>query len=378
MNAGEQSRPAKKKRASRASTFHVVTVVWGKAYLDLFLDVCVPNQCTAGNLGALPPGSRYRLLTTPAGADVLAQSPALLRLRAFVPVDIVSLPELALPTVSPLARMTAAHCRALADANEPGAALIFLNADHFLSEGALSAVVRLHRTGMRVIATPGIRLDRDAFVGALNAGGAVRSLSSRHLVALALEHLHPFTLAHMADAPSAASAPISVYWRLPAGMLVRSFHLHPLMVDPVRRDIVPKGTIDGDYVARCCPDHDEIHVVADSDELTLFELTEREGATTDRRRGGISLWRAAAMMSRCDDLQAAYWRRPTRIHGEDIGRGWEIVERRAARFAACVSASRRFGAWLLRCPAASSVCGSERRNSRSGSGLAPSRLAASA
>ncbi len=36
-----------------ARSFDVVTAVWGPEYRQPFLDVCVPNQLTPGNLGAL-------------------------------------------------------------------------------------------------------------------------------------------------------------------------------------------------------------------------------------------------------------------------------------------------------------------------------------
>ena len=61
----------------RAQTFHVVTVVWGQPYVELFLDVALPNQMTPGNLGALRPGSRYRVFTAPEDVETLAASPLL-------------------------------------------------------------------------------------------------------------------------------------------------------------------------------------------------------------------------------------------------------------------------------------------------------------
>ena len=39
-----------------ARTYHVVTAVWGAEFIELFLDVCVPNQLSQGNLPALPQG----------------------------------------------------------------------------------------------------------------------------------------------------------------------------------------------------------------------------------------------------------------------------------------------------------------------------------
>src|SRR4051812_3902211 len=109
----------------RARIFHVVTVVWGQQYIDLFLNVAVPNQLTPGNLGALPAGSRYRVFTSSCDADRLTTSSVLQRVNEMMPVDVVVMPELADRTVDPLVRMTAGNRRALADARRAQAGLLF-------------------------------------------------------------------------------------------------------------------------------------------------------------------------------------------------------------------------------------------------------------
>ena len=58
------------------SGIDVVVVVWGEEFRSRFLDVCVPNQLTPGNLGSLPAGSRYRVFTAPDDVPVLESSPA--------------------------------------------------------------------------------------------------------------------------------------------------------------------------------------------------------------------------------------------------------------------------------------------------------------
>ena len=124
--------------ATPPTPFHVVTVVWGRAYIELFLDVAVPNQLTPGNLGALPPGSRYRVLTTAEDLELLEASAALKQANDVIPVDLVVAPELSRVSDDQFVRLTAGHSRALRDAADSGAALIFLAPDHFMSEGTLA------------------------------------------------------------------------------------------------------------------------------------------------------------------------------------------------------------------------------------------------
>ena len=319
---------------TRARTFDVVIAVWGQEFRRLFLDVCVPNQLTPGNLGALPAGSRYRLFTSPDDVAVFKSSSVLRRVSEQVPVDVVVMPELSASSRSRFGRMTACHRRALIDARESRSALIFLCADHVISEGTFAAAVRRHDAGSRAVMCTGIRVNREAIIAALLARGDVRALPPRELVSVALEQLHPFTRAHMIDSERSARRPISVYWNVPGeGILARCFHLHPLMVDPVRRDVMPEDTIDGHYVRRSCPVREDIHVVVDSDELAIFEMSHVDDAVADTGPGGVSTWRASTMISRCDSHQQSYWTEPIRLHVRDIGDAWSPVERHSARFA---------------------------------------------
>ena len=333
----------------RARTFHVVTVVWGRPYVDLFLNVAVPNQMTPGNLGALPAGSRYRVFTSPEDADRLKGSAVLDRVRAQMPVDLMVMPELSDSSTEALARMTAGHCVALAEARDERAALVFLNADHFMSEGALAAVLRRHAAGSRAVASVGVRLNKDTFVAGLEARGGLRSVAPRDLVSMAMSNLHPFALAHMIDGASTALWPINIYWRVPReGILARAFYLHPLMVDPVVREALPKDrfTIDLKYLVGACPRVEQIHVVTDSDELCLFELSHVDAAVTEIAPGGIPVWRVASILNRCDPHQQSYWAQPIRLHAREIDREWDVVELQSARFAERAWRLRIVASWL--------------------------------
>jgi hypothetical protein len=188
----------------RARTFDVVTVVWGPEFRRLFLDVCIPNQLTPGNLEALPAGSRYRVFTSREDVDALESSSTLQQVNGQIPVDIVVMPELSASSRSRFGRMTACHRRALMDARESGSAIIPLMADHVMSEGTFAAAVRRHDNGSRAVVCAGIRVNRDEFIAALNARGGVRGVPPRELVSLALDHLHPFTHAHMIDSTRTA------------------------------------------------------------------------------------------------------------------------------------------------------------------------------
>jgi hypothetical protein len=113
-----------------------------------------------------------------------------------------------------------------------------------------------------------------------------------------------------------------------------------MLVDPVHRDRLPGGPIDSHYVRHVCPDITQVHVVQDSDELILFELSPvgREiGRGIDRV--GVSPLRLAAVAARCDEHQLAYVQRSIRLHTGPCDSRWDALEHEASRYA------RTFARW---------------------------------
>lgn len=312
-----------------SAAFHAVTHVWGRKYLDLFLNVCIPNQLAPGNVPALPPGSRYRILTQSAHVDELDTHPMVHALREVIPVDIVVVE--ALDRQRGVAEghdlMIACHQRAVADVIEANAAIIMLSADFVFSDNALAAVVRRHREGYRAVVNTGLRLAKESFLRLLDESRApLAALSSRELVRMALPHLHPHTLSMFADARPFSRFPVAVYWRAGNdGLLARCLHLHPLMIDPMSRAL-PKSSNDGRYLARVCPDFSRVHVIVDSDELQMFELTSPKRTVVPSGGVGASAWRVAATAAVCDDHQVGYWRQHTvRLHSGDVDSHWDAA-----------------------------------------------------
>ena len=320
-----------------SAIFHAITHVWGRDYLDVFLNVCIPNQLGPGNVGALPAGSRYRILTRAEHVAELDAHPMVNALRDRIPVDIVPVPALDRP--DKMGRrydlMTACHQQAVADALEAGAALLFLSADFVFSDNALGAVVKRHQEGYRAVVNTGLRLEKEGFLQYLErAPVALDELPSRALVRMALPYLHAHTRSMFADAGAFSTFPVAVYWRVSdEGLVARCLHLHPLMVDPMGA-VLPRNTIDGRYLSDVCPDFSRVHVVTDSDELQMFELTPAERQVIAPSRAGVSKWRVAAVATACDELQRSYWRRhPVRLHTADYDDRWLAMAAVAEAFA---------------------------------------------
>jgi hypothetical protein len=258
--------------------------------------------------------------------------PAMQALRSAIPVDLVAVDANAVDSGQGYEMMTACHRQAIRDARSAGAALLFLSPDIVISEHALAAVVARHGEGYRAVVTTGLRLTKESFLEELH-NVRLDAISSRALVRLGLPHLHQHERAMYSDARLACSKPVAAYWRVGEGLLARCFHLHPLMVDPVE-SVELTGTVDGAYLSRACPDFSRIHMVTDSDELQVFELSPRIAVRLPVTKKGSAVLRASRRALTCDPLQVRHWRSASiRIHQGEVDDSWKHAEAKARRFA---------------------------------------------
>ena len=321
--------------------FHVITAVWGEEYIDLFTRVIVPNLLSPGNLDALPEGSRYRIFTAP--SDHVRLSEAVRRLTTVLPVDLVTVESA--PT-NRHAQMTHYHRQGIAEAMQCGAAMIFASPDSLLSAGALQHVVARQLCGVRAVVTPPTRLTKESALSALAVRGS-EVFRPRDLVRFALEHLHPATLACMKDSRRFKAFPTSLQWQVgDEGWILRSLHLYPLMIDPVR-PVLPTGTIDSHYIERCVPSMDDIEVVTDSDVLSMFDLTAAQNHDGRTKTRTLREWRLACSAGRCTPHHLMFLRHAVLIHAEPLNERWTAVEAASAEVANRVLARRQLARRFL-------------------------------
>jgi hypothetical protein len=257
--------------------FLMSTPVWGAGHIGLFLNVCLPSLLSPGNLPGLTanPQNRYLIYTRDEDEAELRAAPAFRRLSEIVAVEVILIRE---EITEPHRTMSNCHIDSIRRADEAGAAAIFLPPDCVWSNGSMIALERIARSGKSVVHMSGIRLDRDGFVPELanwySDNNTVLGLAPRELVAMGLRHLHPISLTHFWKDFDGGLMPANLIWTVPnQGLLLRCFHLHPLMVKSQVRFAKFSSTIDDDLSLHACPDASRDYVVTDSDELLAFEMS---------------------------------------------------------------------------------------------------------
>lgn len=325
--------------------FYIVTVVWGLDYTDLYLKVVLPTQLSAGNLPALSQGSQvtYAIYTTSRDAESIKSSRIYPLLSELVDIEIILIDDIDL-NHNKYAACNDFHKRAIIEANKENATLVFLPPDAIWSDGSFARMAEITATGKRVMLTgTDLRVSRETFVEEFlqkfpPQGNEIISVSSRELVKLSLEHLHPFAQASCWESSTSNRWPSQINWRVNSrGLVARCFHIHPLMINPSRKDILPSITYDADYMIQACPNLNEFYIVEDSDEATCASITSMTDPglasqiLPDRRSSeiGVAAWASLNVSSH----HCYFFNHKLRIHADEVSVEWETVEKQADRIA---------------------------------------------
>jgi len=266
-----------------AARYLFLVPVWGRKYLELFLDVCLPLMLTKGNLGHYAGRSDtvFLIMTTRVDCKLLEAHESFHRLKATVRTEVL--------LIDGLVDFSSAH-KAMSDAYVLGmnsrfvarlsTYYVFLTPDSFWSDGSFRRLQELSDQRYNAVMVVGLRTSLQQMEPYLSAriGMAPEDpvIPNRELVTQALRALHPMARAHDWLSGRFLNAwPSQVYWRLGRDlMFVRAFHMHPLMVLAPKKRVKVGTTIDGDFLTRLGYDANRYHVVTDSDEMVGIEMTD--------------------------------------------------------------------------------------------------------
>jgi hypothetical protein len=324
---------------------HILTIVWGAPFIEVFLGYGLPSLASEGNLPSLAKEHEvvYRIYTTRPEAEVMAAHPLVRRLSSLIQVEFpdIDSPQV-LEAMQVFDRMESYNYRRMNGGGMDGlrhawkeqAGVIFVGPDNIYSDGALARVARAVRNGKRGVLLSPLAILPDGFLPALessfplNEAGA-RTLPPRELTRLGLRHCHSWMAGAFVD--SAWSTVLSsLYWHVgPEGILARSWHLHPLYLNPQRcaRDFFISH--DNDFVSQVIDDVRELEIIQDSDEICFIDLqpadTQRFSRTVKEPFTPLRYALAAEQLF-CTAENFYNVRHAVRFHGENLNQAWEDVE----------------------------------------------------
>jgi hypothetical protein len=316
--------------------------VWGRAYVDKFLTIALPTLLAPDNLPSAVTlaSSRFLIVTSEADVAVIRDHALFIRLAELLQVSFATFE----PNENRYKALSTAHWIAAESASTNGEAAVFLAPDAIAADGSLSHVVRVAREGARAVMVTGLRLVEEAVTPILRTlprdeNGAL-SLAPRPMTKLALTHLHSEIEQYIWGTRDFTGSPHLCMWPGPNhdGFLIRAFHLHPLLVDFEKaKDFssLKQSTIDGNFLGHVIGKWSDIHIVDDSDDVSIYSLTPSAQRWQYRTFGAATTGalRGMAYSGLVNPLHRHFFTAAVRLHAEDLDEQWAVLEEDTGRLA---------------------------------------------
>jgi hypothetical protein len=258
---------------------YVLLPVWGARYLRQCLDVCIPSLLAAGNvpaIAALLP-TTFVLMTRDRDMAMIRGHRAWLALAAVCDARLASIDDLLSEAASFV--LTLAYARQIR-ALGPGArefGFIFLVSDYIVADGSLRHVLGVLQGGADAVLAGNFQMSREAIDKqpgmTRRGGGEALSISPRDLVRLALDWLHPATIACMPNEAAGHDPRANrVFWRVsPDTLLGRFYLMHMVAIRPKTVDVTIAAPCDYSFVPEFCPSG-RVETITDSDDYLVVEI----------------------------------------------------------------------------------------------------------
>lgn len=268
--------------ATQPQEIWFITPVWGHKYWDFFTRYCLPSLLTYNNIGALRgPKVRYVIMTLKEDLEAFKNNVCLNELFRQVNVAFIYITKEMLDQYQNKSYivMSRCHSHALAEARNVDAGFFFLFPDTIISDGSIRYSMEMCAAGYRAVMVSGFRAIKEKICPALEAYRqsdrlGTLSMNPRDLARLAIDHMHPITLAHMQKGDRVRMFGRH-YWPLEDwGILERTYHPGPFFFWPTIKTDQIHSTLDHDLVKLGVPDKSKVHVVTDSDNLFVCEASD--------------------------------------------------------------------------------------------------------
>ncbi len=313
--------------------YHIITIVWGKEFTDLFASIVLPNLLSEGNLPAFgKEGAVFRIFSTPEYRTVIERSQAYKKLAGLMPVEFIDIGDMG-RSAKKYDLISDCHKKAIDHALERSASLIFLPPDQIYSDGAFAEVKKMAEAGYKAMLVSSIRVEKEAVVplllrGHFSSSDDVISIKPRDLMRCAIENPHAIVRELVWGGLRLSHWPSHIYFPAKGeGMIARCFHLHPIYVDPKGTAADFSVTIDSDYLSGICSDPDRVFVVEDSDRFCAVELDSRS-QKYDRRFSWLgSLGIAIFAKYHSDACHREFFRKKIYLHYKDVSSSWASSQR---------------------------------------------------
>lgn len=275
--------------AASKQRVRILLPVWGKEYIDEFLLLGLPSLLSPGNLPSLTEACRteFVFLSQAGCSSYILSSPVVQQMMKICDVEFIDIDDLILPKTKEWNlygfTLTFAFWRGIQNlgVDMVNTHFVLLVSDLVYADGALRSLSRHINENREVVIAAALRARRYEAAKALSdpsyRNGATINISSRQLIRIAFQNLHPSLSSKIVNQPWIYSKNCQhFFWRVDENtMISRNFLAHPLCFKPQRYLDRVEGFCDYAFIPELCPNLDTEKSVAclhDSDDFAAVEL----------------------------------------------------------------------------------------------------------
>lgn len=315
--------------------------VWGRDYIDEFVNITLPMHLASGNLGNLSDieSSSYIINTAAEDANYLKSLPQINALSNIINLEIETENILGGNKYQALGALQAKMFEKAR--SEEYEAVFPLYSDVLIAAGTFANCIKRLGDGHLAILSLGPQTVTEQMLPELLEPGrfwesptALR-VPPRQLVKLVFENLHPFHAPSFWKPTKFTNVPSMIFFEIPGqGVLAHGFHLHPVALKVQDTPLFSApfyGSLDENYIPSLFAGADDVYIAPDSDELFMCSMDTILSGRKENAEGTPSIARVAAyaeghaFMAHRDFLNF-----PMRMHVAGIDRNlWRPIEQMA-------------------------------------------------
>ncbi len=320
--------------------FVFICVVWGDAFVERFLSICLPNFLSSNNLGQFNRESKdiFYLYTSEEGAAKIRVHPSFKQLERQLPTELrIFDDDIARDPKRPAywsswKLINTIFSQHIDESINKGAALCMLQPDSVWSDGSFGRFRTLVEQGKRVLMVLFCSVKPQEISEELLKRRAINSqeitINSRELVALTIKHLHEYSTCHDWNNPHFLNAgPGFLLWPVENEGLLGHFFCGANSVIVFPKNPPPWPITAGfelsDYIDQICS-RDEVYVLNESDDVVAIGLESSVKGDHDYKLNDDLL------KNRASPLLVANWiaqnARPLNIHIAHHVMRWRCTE----------------------------------------------------
>jgi len=246
----------------------IIFVVWGDDFIKFFDRFVLRSYLAPGNLPYLAKSRTIYvdLWTKKKDIEKISNIRSFLRLKMLSKIkfyDIASVDD------SKYGIMNNCHRISIADSNQKNHIICIASPDSVASANVLGFSADKIDQGYRAVcvAGPSATLENadQAFKKYKNL--PFLEIQPRDLMKIWLNNMNALSKSHIISRDSKILLSPSYFYfsQGPGEILARQFHLHPLMVLPQDKTIMPFGTFDLNWIEQCCRSYSSVYIIKDSD-----------------------------------------------------------------------------------------------------------------